>query len=552
MVLHYKFEYVSNNNMLINLLSSCSNGFEVEYKIIRDKNITSLFVKSSIEILESFSDALSQFVPMSIFFKNIEVQKVDELPNDSIEITASSRPLTFCSNCLSSVEEKGSPEYYNPFIFCENCGQDIGAKSLVLYDGLEKIEKANFIEYFEVLAKLINDGKKVEIKTLSGEYVFSKLEAIEDKYQDRVKLLCTNLNNISEVLIASKQEVIALGSVEKPSLSLKTNAIFQAKNILKHEEIEVHYVNDMILYLLSKELEKYDISFLAYVENAKFDSSLTFSTTNQYKQIEVPKISLLENGQTLILKSTQYDNKLDTIYKKFTEKNKSQFMVLLTENELLEQSILNIYSSRKHNDCMCVYSPSLEGMLDILKFELPTSIEDIFQEIRKDEIGLKLITKYEEAFPHLYKSALCFNLSSIDKNSMDSLWKIVSLILGFDHCVLEGANDALLEKGPRIDYKLEDSDKIFNKTFNIYKLIRSGISYKLAGVDSNSLCLGYAESYAHFISNCVDMVHEELPLDGISLCGDIFSDKVISHFVHKSITKNFKIYYNKDFPIQVD
>lgn len=118
--------------------------------------------------------------------------------------------------------------------------------------------------------------------------------------------------------------------------------------------------------------------------------------------------------------------------------------------------------------------------------------------------------------------------------------------------VLEGANNALVSKGPRIDYKLKESDKIYNKEFDVLKFIQSGISYKLAGTDDRVISLGYVESFAQFISSCVDMVNEEMPLDGISLCGDLFANKLISSFVHKSITKNYKIYYNKDFPIQID
>jgi hydrogenase maturation factor HypF (carbamoyltransferase family) len=77
------------------------------------------------------------------------------------------------------------------------------------------------------------------------------------------------------------------------------------------------------------------------------------------------------------------------------------------------------------------------------------------------------------------------------------------------------------------------------------------MSFRLAGVDDNTISLGYIESYTHFISNIVDEVNAQTKLDGISLCGDMFANETVSRFVHKSITKNFKIYYNKDFVVQV-
>lgn len=552
MVLHYKFKYCSNNNMLVNLLVNCSKSFALEYRITRQNNIINLFAEASIEILHEFSEKLSKYIPMSIFFKEVEVKNINTLPKESIEIKDESHLLTFCLSCLTKVEDKSSTNYYNPFIVCKDCGQDLDVNNFKLFEGVQELKKSNYIEYFEALAKLINDGKKVEIKTLSGDFVFSKMDLIEEKYQDRVKLLCTNLSNIHEVVNASKAEVIALASVEKPSLELKISEMFKLKNIFKERTIEVRYANDMILYLLSRELEKYNISFLAYIQNVKYDAILSYDTNSEFKQLDVPKIKLLESGQTLMLENKNVDKNLVVIYKRFSEKSKAQFMVLLTENNLFEKSILNFYASSKHDDAITLYSTKIDGVVDILKYQLPTTINDIYEEIKKDEIGEKLVNNYKNKFSSNYEKSLCFEISSIENKSIFSLWKIVSIILGFDDCVINNANKAMLDKGPRIDYKLFESDKVFNKEFNLYRLIRSCISYKLAGVDEKVICLGCAESFAHFISNCVDLVNEEFSLDGISLCGDLFADRVISHFVHKAITKNYEIYYNKDFVIQVD
>ncbi|MGB7402901.1 MAG: hypothetical protein WA916_09980 [Arcobacter sp.] len=552
MVLIYKFEYFSNNFTLIHNIKACLKDFEINYKISKENNHINLFVESTKEILDEFSKILSTYLPMSIFLKNVEVESVDEFPNFPDINYLDFAPLTFCTKCLKAVEEKGNRNYYNPFVFCEDCGQDLQAKDLILFDGKKEIKKSNYIEYFEYTSKLINDGKKVKIKTLSGEFVFSILDSIDKNKKDNIKLLCADLNSISDVLVASKQEIIALASIEKPSINLNINEVFKSKNILQNENIDVRYANDMILYLLCLELEKYNIKFLAYWKSDTFDSSLTFISNTLYKKIEIPKISILDNGQVLILKSKNYDKSLDDVYKEFSEKNKSQFMVLLGENYLFEKTIFNTYASTKHEDGLTLYSTKIDGMIDIFKYELPTSMNELFDEIKKDTIGVKLMSNYEKSFPDIYKTALSFDLSLISENSIYSIWKIVSIILGFEMSILTGAHNALGNKGPRIDYKLDESDKIYKRRFNIYKLIQSGISYKLAGTNDNLICLGYIESFAHFVSSCVDMVNEEMKLDGISLCGDLFADKLISSFVHKSITKNYKIYYNKDFPIQID
>ena len=48
------------------------------------------------------------------------------------------------------------------------------------------------------------------------------------------------------------------------------------------------------------------------------------------------------SGNKLILKSNSYPKNLDNIYEKFDEKNKSQFMTVLAENQLFDSSILNL------------------------------------------------------------------------------------------------------------------------------------------------------------------------------------------------------------------
>ena len=552
MVLHYKFEYASNNSMMTEHLKRCAESFVLDYRIQQDQSFIHLFVQSSTEILTEFSNKLSHYIPMSIFFKDVTVHSVEAMPDQSIAIIDESPLQTFCTKCLNEVEDQSSVNFYNPFLYCDECGQDLGSPTLVLYDGMKKIEKANNIEYFETIAKMINDGKHVEIKTLSGEFVFFKIQPFAKKYQDRIKFLCTDLNRINEVVVANKSETVALASVEKPSIDLRFTQMFEERSLFDHEEINVRYANDLMLYLLSRELEKYGIAFLAYVENARFDASLTFAEQKSYDQIKVPKISIVNESQTLVLENGHYDSKLDKVYATFEQKSKSQLMVLLSENNLFEKSILSFYLSSKHNDGINLYSPKIEGVLDIVKFDLPSTMQQVCETIASDDTGKRLIENYKKKFEKDIEIAKCFNFCKLDKNSIFSMWKIVSLILGFDESVLEQAKKAVLNKGPRMDYRLFKDDHFYNQTFDIYSLIKSGMSYRIAGVDQTLLCLGYCESLAHFIANLTDDIHKEHPLDGVALSGDFFGHEVISHFVHKAITKNHKIYYNKDFAIQRD
>ena len=124
------------------------------------------------------------------------------------------------------------------------------------------------------------------------------------------------------------------------------------------------------------------------------------------------------------------------------------------------------------------------------------------------------------------------------------------MILNFENSVLENANNCFLEKGPRIDYKLFDSKKIFHRKFDYIGMIKTAISFKLAGVDEETISLGLVESLANFIGNEIDNINSSYEVTGVSLCGDLFANERFNLLVEKNILKNFKIYYNKEFVIQ--
>ncbi|RXK00349.1 hypothetical protein CRU98_04110 [Arcobacter sp. CECT 8986] len=548
MILKFSFDYNSNNNALIYFLQNIVSKTKLENKIVRQKDIV-LYVEGNEEELISFSDELAATLPMSIFLKNNTAEVVPEIPQvDSIKVDKN-KEFAFCASCLKQIEDSSNEDFYNPFISCSICGTTCDVKKLILLEGNEEISYNSNKELFEKLASLINEDKKVKIKTNSGEFVFKKLS----KTDKEVNLLSTNLVNISKVLVANKKEIVALASVEKPSLDLRVNEVFKMTDTLNQEYVNVRYVDDLILYLLSKELENYSIDFLIYSKDEDFDYELTYE--GDTKNLDIMKIKIVEDN-TIILNSNSYDKSLNTIYSKFDDKSKAHFMVLLQEYNFYNKSVLNFYSSTKHNDNICLYSKDIEGFLDIVNYKLPKSIKEIFDTLQKDETSSRLLNNYKEKYPEIYENALNCDISMLKDKNIYSLWKIVAVVLGFsskieeENIVLNKAIECLLEKGPRIDYKLKDSEKMFNKEFLLHKLFQSGMSFKLAGVDDNTLCLGYIESFAHYIAKLVDDVHSEVPLDGVSLTGDIFTYDLISKLVHKSITKNFKIYYNKDFVIQ--
>jgi len=553
MILEYKFEYISNNNTLINFFANIAKKEDINVKLTKSNNEINFYVEGDEDQLLSFSDKLSIDLPVSMFLKNTSVDVAQEIPTNSAELDIKKEyNLSFCPTCMNEVDNKDSNNYYNPFTTCEMCTDTSNIKELIITQNGNTEHTKKYEEVFEKLANDINDGLKVKIKTLSGVFVFEKIDNLKEQNEQKdVNLLCLNLINISNVLVAKKSEVVALASIEKPELELRINEVYKYKNIIKTDIVNVRYLNDLILFLLSKHLIAHGIDFLSYSKDGSFDISVDFEGFDESEKIDIPKIKVLDNDRVVVLDSNNYENKLTTLYEKFDEESQKQSIVLLGENDLFKKKILNFFNSSEYNDNIVLYSNDLGGFLDILKYTVPNSMQELFDEISDDETGGKLLINFKKHFPECYENALKFDTSVLTKNSLLSLWKIVSAVLDFEDDVISLASACMLEKGPRIDYKLLEQEEIYNKTFNLVKFIKSGISFKLAGVENSTISLGYIESYTHFVANVIDEVNEEVVLDGVSLSGDIFSHDIISTLLHKSITKNYKIFYNKDFPIQI-
>ena len=540
MVLKFRFTYKSNDKTLAKFLDYASKQFECSYKILQENDFVDLYINSSEEVLNQFSQALSLYIPMSIYYYDVQIEVVNELPSANTIPLIQDKLISFCPSCLAKVENKEDEDYYNAFKSCDICNN--WEEAVFIFENEEL--KPN-VELFEKLAFLINDNKKIKIKTLSGTFVFSKFENIENSF----RLLVTNLKNISSLVVENKTEIVALASIEKPSIDFKINEVYKQKHALKKENINIRFANDLTLLLLSNQLQKYEIDFLNIEENVAFDYFLDVKSKNDIF-LDIPKIKCFENKK-LILESTSYPKKLDLTMTKFKELDKGQFMTVLWENNLFKESILNFYLSSKNDDGISYYSEKIDGLVNLIEpLHMPFSSKEVFEEIQKDNKGKQLILNYKSKFEQDYKKALNSQKFSFETKSFCTYWEIVEVVLNFENSVLENANNCFLEKGPRIDYKLFDSKKIFHRKFDYISMIKTAISFKLAGVDEQTISLGLVESLANFIGNEIDNINSSYEVTGVSLCGDLFANERFNLLVEKNILKNFKIYYNKEFVIQ--
>jgi len=216
MILEYKFEYISNNNTLINFFANIAKKEDINVKLTKSNNEINFYVEGDEDQLLSFSDKLSIDLPVSMFLKNTSVDVAQEIPTNSAELDIKKEyNLSFCPTCMNEVDNKDSNNYYNPFTTCEMCTDTSNIKELIITQNGNTEHTKKYEEVFEKLANDINDGLKVKIKTLSGVFVFEKIDNLKEQNEQKdVNLLCLNLINISNVLVAKKSEVVALPPME--------------------------------------------------------------------------------------------------------------------------------------------------------------------------------------------------------------------------------------------------------------------------------------------------------------------------------------------------
>ena len=81
MVLEFRFKYLSKNKTLGKFLDFAAKKSECEYKIVQKLDFVYLYVKCSEKSLGEFSNSLSKYLPMSIFYYDIVINTLPDFPN---------------------------------------------------------------------------------------------------------------------------------------------------------------------------------------------------------------------------------------------------------------------------------------------------------------------------------------------------------------------------------------------------------------------------------------------------------------------------------------
>lgn len=552
MILAFEFNYVSKNALLENMLESICKDFKISHKIKKVDNVVSLYVEGDEIKLTEFSDFIGARLPLSIFFKSTAVNVVEEMGKSFEEIQECKLCVPFTPKTLTSSKN----DSLNPLINNEVGINTFDAKGILLKENGKTLINANDTESFDKLyneiANIISNDQEVHINSASGSYVIGKINNVKEK---EFFVIPTDLAVVEKMVVIRENEIKALASLEKPSIRLRVNTLFASKDILPTGRVKLKLADELLLLNVCERLQKNDINFIYRVDTKSVTCKHNVEIDGSFTKLPQIEVCVLENGEILIVNGDGYSAlELRENLKKFDNSSHAQFATIMQEHNLFDDKVSCFYMSKTH-DNMIMHLSEKTGMLDLIKFPVLKDISKIFAEIESSSIGAKLVQSYKEKFPDIYKNAINCKIPADASNGIYTIWGIAGVILGMadnlkdaSEKVIENAEDFGGKKGPRIDYLLLDKESI-KSDFDMMRLIRSTMSFKLAGTDDITLSFGMMEALAYFLSDTSDSCRENLSSEKTLLCGSMFGIRKFAEIACKNITASSLICLNRELPI---
>lgn len=557
MILAFEFNYISHNGVLENLLDKISKDFGISYKIGKKNSVVTLYTEGSEQELTDFSNFIGERLPLSIFFKSSAVNVLNAMPTDEYQLSPCTLTLPYTPKVLLTCRDEHSPDYLNPLLNNEVGNSTYSAHGVLLKQNGNIIINAtnNFEPLYSQVAKIISSGARIAIHSASGNFIVGKIdETFKDKVKEDFTVIPTDLSVVEKMVVIKDNEIKAIASLEKPSIRLKVNSLYSEKDILGTQRVKIKLPDELLLLNICTQLHRDGIEFIYKVPlHSEVDYSLEIDGT--FSPIPQIEICVLENGEMLIVDGDGYSAPLvKENLKKFNESSHAVFSSIMQEHDLFGESVSCYYISKTHDDKLMYISPKT-GLLDLVKFPIKRSFKEIFELIESSQTGASLFKNYKEQYPDLVEHALHVKIPDTLPNNVYTMWGIAAVILGITQSIEEGsekfienAEDFGGQKGPRIDYFLQDP-KALKSDFDFIKMIRSAMSFRLAGTDDVTLSFGFLESLAYFLTDSTDAFKENLESQKILLGGWMFGIKIFSELSSRNIQATLPVCFNRELPI---
>ncbi|EEO24686.2 MULTISPECIES: hypothetical protein [Helicobacter] len=436
---------------------------------------------------------------------------------------------------------------------------------------LSKAQMQHFIKYelIESLAKTLLNNANITLQRNSISFTLSLKNTAQSK-KEIPFILFSTLDSAQSYLRMSEAQKSMLASFEKPFISIQCKEVFVKE--FGSNTIFAGLSCDIIVLLLLSYLQKnHEISYLFYTPQVDFIES--DSITQDFNQQNSNK-NPLESSTLLCYKDaypysyTDKANMLESTYSVAehiylshlqTHKNLSS---LLKSNKAKSARFIPFLSTTHKSEFLIEKLQDTESSLQrILDISFSTDLYTHLETLHSYKNGDKLIANFTKANKdivsqwNLAQSELeklgLLNLitpsnatreSKITTNLLD-ISLLIEQILGIESSVLEYANRCVRDRGPRIDYKLiRMGDSI---VLDYARILRSVMSFQLAGVENELLCYGVIDSLAEFIGTLAGDMMLNYGIQEVFICGDLLLKQCFLDKIIKAIPKNMEVSFAK-------
>lgn len=506
--------------------------FADRFENIKEDDFYSFFLDASAKEALEFADSISLTLPSSIYFNFIEI-KTPENPNISKWFKVSKKSSDFLDvSTIKDVLDKDSPRFCDIFQWTKDIqflGKSINDVS-ILKDTLKHI------------ATRLKNGENIKIQTSRGVREFS--------YQIKTPhLMFWDISNLFTYMRVDNVQSQVLASYEKPIMKLTPKEVFAPSLIDNDEDFEIRACLpfDLILALLGIFALDLEMGYVFYkdIKNLDIDFSYKSPIIPKEKEIVVSKDGLIieteicKNSKTIFdIVNRHFDDEIPE------EENLPKKSGRFSKNTppINHQKLIVFLSKIHPTNILIKDGKTLKVLLPI---EFDNNPKNILNAIKSNyESGDKLINNFSEHFADIFSAIQSLPDTPMMSNNLIDIFSSSSFVLGYTSAfnpknqkILNNAKKFLRDKGPRIDFKLQKNDE--GVSLDYPKILRSSMSFSIAGLDEATLSYGFVDSMAEFLGNFVRDATTNFNIKKVLVCGDILDEKIfldkILHYLPKNI-----------------
>ena len=384
------------------------------------------------------------------------------------------------------------------------------------------------------------------------------------------KVLFWNLSTLRTYMRAEAAQCDALASYEKPSMMLSTKEVFSEA---LGREVECVLAYDLFLGVLGERCSARQMDYVFVREldsalglngEADWVSNLPYHIAYTQEVPQEERIVLAQNGLVLYCGESRAQSLQEIIRvhgdlldeaqnlegtsahgAKEPPPQKSRLQKAreerlggkiagaknssgAQETRRLEGNEALIVSLSRDNP-MCFWLKSGEKYQSALNAEFELNARLVFEGIASYKDGDKLLANFRRAVPQIDAHLESLGQVSQKSRNIFAFLGVVAKVLGYGedaHALLENAKGYVRDKGPRIDYKLVKSPQNI-LSLDYPKILRSCMSFYLAGVDRETLSYGVLDSLGEFVGNLMQDLCVNFAARKILLCGNLLEEKIL-------------------------